>query len=381
MKRISSSAHAGASAEPAARETSRGQSLVEFAVFVPVFLLLLIVAVDFGRVYMGSVNVNNMARIGANFAAQNANAWESPDNTSKAAKRARYAELMSADATQINCVLPSPLPAPVFNAYDFGSDVRVDISCTFRLLAPFLSSLVGDGAGNVTVTGSTIFSVRSGGINGLTIEGGVALGTPDPTVSPPPSPTPSPTPGPTPTPDPNASPSPTPEPTVTPEPVVLSFHGVPTSLDAFGGGPSGSEGENQIVGIPTLSITFHNTTTGTMTQCQWDFGDGTTSSSCGSTVNKSYSTRGTYHVTLTVNGQQLVRSGYVLVGCKVPALAGVRLNSATGSSGVWALSGFDANNISSLPGNGNYIIQYQSLAGGIVNPPGGCSGATIQVGP
>jgi hypothetical protein len=34
-----------------------------------------------------------------------------------------------------------------------------------------------------------------------------------------------------------------------------------------------------------------------------------------------------------------------------------------------------------LTGSGNYKIGYQSLAGGLVNPLGGCSGATIQVGP
>ena len=32
-------------------------------------------------------------------------------------------------------------------------------------------------------------------------------------------------------------------------------------------------------------------------------------------------------------------------------------------------------------GSGNYKIGYQSTAGGIVNPTGGCSGASITVGP
>jgi hypothetical protein len=32
-------------------------------------------------------------------------------------------------------------------------------------------------------------------------------------------------------------------------------------------------------------------------------------------------------------------------------------------------------------GVGNYKIGFQSLAGGLVNPPGGCSGATVSVGP
>lgn len=74
----------------------------------------------------------------------------------------------------------------------------------------------------------------------------------------------------------------------------------------------------------------------------------------------------------------LARTSYVLVGCKVPAFAGVRKNSATGA---WIGAGFASGNLTTQPGTGNYKIGYQSLAGGIVNPPGGCSGAQVQVGP
>ncbi len=160
-------------------------------------------------------------------------------------------------------------------------------------------------------------------------------------------------------------------------PVTVGFYGTPTSIDSEGGGPSPSPGFENVVGIPTLSVTFTNTTTGVQQTCLWDFGDGTTSTGCGSTVSKSYSARGTYHVTLTVNAQQLVRPGYVLVGCKVPSLSGVDVNRA---SGIWRDAGFDREDISRLS-NGQYPIRYQSLVGGLLNPPGGCSDATITVGP
>ena len=74
----------------------------------------------------------------------------------------------------------------------------------------------------------------------------------------------------------------------------------------------------------------------------------------------------------------MTRTDYVSVTCKVPAFAGVRKSDA---SWVWTNAGFIAGNLTTLPGNGNYKIGYQSLAGGLVNPPGGCYGATIQVGP
>ena len=70
------------------------------------------------------------------------------------------------------------------------------------------------------------------------------------------------------------------------------------------------------------------------------------------------------------------RTSYVLVACQVPAFTGVRKNSA---SDVWTAAGFSYANISFISGSGNYKIGYQSLAGGLVNPSGGCSGATIQV--
>ncbi len=46
----------------------RGQSLVEFALVLPVVILVVLMALDFGRVFMGWVGVNSMARVGAHYA-------------------------------------------------------------------------------------------------------------------------------------------------------------------------------------------------------------------------------------------------------------------------------------------------------------------------
>ncbi len=53
------------------RHRSRGQALVEFTIFVPVFLLLLLITVDFGRVFFSDIEINNAAREGASYAATN----------------------------------------------------------------------------------------------------------------------------------------------------------------------------------------------------------------------------------------------------------------------------------------------------------------------
>jgi len=351
--------------------------MVEFAIFLPIMLLILVVAVDFGRVYLGLISVNNMARIGANFAALNPTSWSTPDSSLKSQQRARYQTLMKADAEAINCTLPSALADPVFSSTSVGAYVKVTVDCSFPLITPFLANALGLPDGKIPVSASSTFTVRSGSPTVPGVAGG-GLPTVAPSPTAPPTPTPTPDPTATPTPPPGSTPLPTAEATPTLEPVIVAFHGTPTSADSYGGGLPGSVDENQIVGIPTLAITFSNTTIGTMGSCLWNFGDGTTSTSCGSTVNKSYSTRGTYHVTLSVNGQSLTRPGYVLVGCKVPAFSGVRLNNA---ANLWTAAGFTAGNLSSLAGSGNYLINYQSLAGGLVNPPGGCSAAVIQVGP
>lgn len=367
---------------------ARGQSLAEFALMVPVLVMLMLIGVDLGRVYFASVSLHNIARIGANYASQNPDAWKGTGNSSI---QARYRLLMANDARGMDCTLPGTLPAPTFvdsgaNQYSLGSRVRVELSCRFQLVSPFLWGIVGDTSGGLQVGAATTFQIRSGSIEGVIIGGGVAV-TPSPSATATPAPAPTPTATPTPTPAPavslapgeTATPAPpaTPTPTATPT-LIVSFYGISVSQDASGGGPPDSPDENQIVGVPTLAVTFYNTTQGLHGSCHWDFGDGGTSTSCGSQVTYSYPARGTYTVRLQVQDKSFTRTAYVLVGCKVPAFSGVRMNSA---ATLWSAAGFNSGNLSSQSGSGNYRIGYQSLAGGLVNPPGGCSGARIIVGP
>jgi len=50
---------------------TRGQSVVEFALVLPVLLILLLTAVDFGRLFFSFIEMNNAAREGAAYAATN----------------------------------------------------------------------------------------------------------------------------------------------------------------------------------------------------------------------------------------------------------------------------------------------------------------------
>ena len=346
------------------RRRGRGQSLVELAIMAPVVLLILLMAVDFGRVFLGWVTVTNMARIGANYASLNPKGFEDNDP----AIVNQYEALMENDAAEIDCTLPSSLPGPAFTGYDLGDAVQVVLSCDFPLITPFLSSVIGDGTGNIAIAASAIFNVRSGAVNDRPVN--------PPQITIPPG-TGGPSSPPSGTPGPSASPG------ATLPPVTVHFYGQPASgqVDAFGGGPPGSPNEAQIVGatsqtVPGINTTFTNTTTGTQVTCLWNFGDGSTQSNCANTVSKVYTTRGLFIVTLTVNGSAVTRSSYVLIGCKVPDFHDVRVNSA---DGVWSGAGFSGP-VTKLPGSGNYKIQFQSIVGGQINPSGGCA-AGITVGP
>ena len=50
---------------------SRGQSLVEFAILMPILILLILGTMDFGRLFFTKIALTNAAREGANYLARN----------------------------------------------------------------------------------------------------------------------------------------------------------------------------------------------------------------------------------------------------------------------------------------------------------------------
>src|SRR5262245_57530999 len=106
------------------RERSLGQSMVEFALVFPVILLLLMVALDFGRIYLGWIKLQNMTRIGASFAATNATDFATNDSVTID----RYQTQVFNEATANGCKLlkadgtpttsKSDVPPPTFSGYD-----------------------------------------------------------------------------------------------------------------------------------------------------------------------------------------------------------------------------------------------------------------------
>jgi hypothetical protein len=83
-----------------------------------------------------------------------------------------------------------------------------------------------------------------------------------------------------------------------PEEVVADFFATPTSGEA------------------PLLVTFMNQSTGDFINCEWDFGDGGTSTTC-ATPQHTYSAPGTYTVSLTVSGSggtdEEIKTDYITV--------------------------------------------------------------------
>ena len=152
---------------------SRGQGLVEFALVLPVLLIVLLFAIDFGRAFYSWVILQNASRIGANYAALNPELWEN----SPAAIPAEYLALVTDDYGGLGC---DPLVPPVFadgadgpsgagqtpdTDFDVGDTVTVTLTCPFSPLTPIISGIVG----NTFQLGATSeFRIRSGDVAGLT---------------------------------------------------------------------------------------------------------------------------------------------------------------------------------------------------------------------
>lgn len=102
----------------------RGQSLVELSIVLPVLLILLLGAVDFGRLYYASVTVAGAARNGAQYASEN------PEDISGIQAAAR--EDTDGLNPQPTVTVSGPSPDPSGGRY-----IGVTVRHTFRTLVPW----------------------------------------------------------------------------------------------------------------------------------------------------------------------------------------------------------------------------------------------------
>ena len=264
----------GSDSERAGRSRREiGQSLAEFALTVPMALMMVLFGLDFGRVFLGWVALNQAAREAANYAAMNPTAWTLPYNLSA---QAEYARLVTTEADDINCTLQTPLLEPDFpSGTGIGAPAEVELHCSFSLLTPLIGALIGN---PIPVSASSAFPVRSGNIEGVPAASVLPSATPAPTAAPTPTPTAAPTPTPTPTPGPGATPTPTPTPTPPPTPTpvptppsctvisLIDDQSNKAQADWFGAGFSGSVIFVPLV-PPNYRIQWQSLTVGASVPC------------------------------------------------------------------------------------------------------------------
>jgi Flp pilus assembly protein TadG len=124
------------------RSVRRGQSLVEFALIVPVMLIILMLAIDFGRLFFSYVQLTNAAREGANYGILH------PEDTSGIQARALQETNAQSQAGEsgsttvaVSCAPGSCAAAATSSPTGPQNTVTVNVSRTFSFLTPVLGSL------------------------------------------------------------------------------------------------------------------------------------------------------------------------------------------------------------------------------------------------
>jgi Flp pilus assembly protein TadG len=168
VSRLTHRLHPAASRQPARTRNakSRGQTLVEFALILPVFLTLTLGVVDGARIFSAYIAITNGAREGALYAAQGSNYGNWCSSTSTVACPTGYTSSnQSADPdniafriqqetqglTQSNIVLSAPT-CDTTPCSSSSTKVTVSVRYSMTLFVPFVSAIMGS---PVRMTAST----------------------------------------------------------------------------------------------------------------------------------------------------------------------------------------------------------------------------------
>ncbi len=140
------------------RRGSRGQSLAEFALVLPILMLILLITIDFGRLFSAWVTVTNATRVAANYAGA------AP--TASFGAGSEYETTVRNESNNAQCAIGT-VPPPTFSPNtNVGSTATVSLTCNFKLLTPFIGGIVGD---PLPLSATSIFVVRSGTVAGIPV--------------------------------------------------------------------------------------------------------------------------------------------------------------------------------------------------------------------
>jgi Flp pilus assembly protein TadG len=254
---------------------TRGQALVELAIVLPVFLVLVLAAIDLGRIFFARITVANSAREGAYEASYGGSFIA---NSACGATNSVMCAILNESQGSLT-VAPADVEWSCSGAGGcasgaYGDVVTVKVTGHFSLLTPILAVFFG--GTNIAFSSTASADIVQTPFTGPT-------GSSTPTVAPTPTVLPTVTPFPTPSGIVTATPTPS-APTCSPPVANFTFS---------------QQNKNR-------PVDFVSTSTPTSGGCQilfwrWDFGDNTTSAGNPPTISHDYGCEGcTYTVTLTV---------------------------------------------------------------------------------
>jgi hypothetical protein len=211
-------------------QSARGQGLVEFAILLPVLMLVVLGGIDFGRVMFSWIQITNASREAAAYAAFNPN--DTGGITLRANQETNVQDQRGEGALTVTVTCAradNGTSVPCNSAFvsGLGSTITVTVQEPFTFFTPMINGLFPGFA--IGASSTSFYMVPPNGTG--------------PILTPTPSPTPTPTPSATPsgsataTPSGSASPTPTPTASPTPSPTPATMCTVP-NFTSQGGVPS-----------------------------------------------------------------------------------------------------------------------------------------------
>ena len=127
-------------------------------------MLLLLITIDFGRLFMSYITLTNETRIAANYGATNPGAFTGTPNLTT------YNALVARESAGLNCALQAdvgghnpPLPTYPSGTGLSGTSVAA-MTCHFSLLTPFMTTFFG---GPLAISAKSEYPNRTGAIDNI----------------------------------------------------------------------------------------------------------------------------------------------------------------------------------------------------------------------
>lgn len=140
------------------RARSRGQSLAELALVLPVILLIVMLALDFGRAFFSWVTITNASRVGASYAATNpTDAYPNATYTGRLNQELTTNQICPLTGSTNPTFLDGPDAGTATTNY--GDSARVSVQCNFKILTPIVGAVLSN---NLQMSATSTFPIRVG---------------------------------------------------------------------------------------------------------------------------------------------------------------------------------------------------------------------------